>query len=198
VFFRLAILALVSALAAAQYSHLSDADLGAEIARQYRARYGVVDMPSAKTYLERIAAEAGRALDANHECCRIELLQGSAGAPQWPQAGLDGRIFVPIKSLVLAQDEAAFVRRMAHAVAHVQQDRTVDADGLPPIRVAFHGAWCDKPGAVPADMRAEFESRERKADEAAEIALGAVALGSSEFEQLRSVLSRPEPPPPVP
>ena len=199
---RFTMFGLCAGLASAQsLNSPDDTDLGEVIARGYRDRYGVVDMPLARGYFERVAAEAARALGLERPCCRIEVLRGYAGAPPWPQAGVDGRIYVPIKSILREQDERAFAFRMTHAVAHVLQDSipdALDAEGLAPIRVSLHGIWCGKPEAAPGDMRAEYQGRERSADEAASVAVKAIALGTGEFEELRKRLSLPEPPIPPP
>jgi hypothetical protein len=171
-----------------------EAVLGAAMAGDFRERHGTLDNREAQTYLDRIVRELVAAQPGGGHCCSVELY-ASANAAAKPTAFPGGYLFVPARLFSNSPDEEAFVHAVAHAVAHVRQRDWVPEGTVSYANIPLIFAWAmdDEAESIPLGMRAEFEARERRAEEAAAQSGPAVTTGTGEFERLR-----PPPPPPRP
>jgi hypothetical protein len=185
-----------SAVLAQDRAAEKEAALGAVMAQQFRERGGMLDIAEARAYLERVVGELAAAQPGDGECCTVELF-ARAEAEGKPAPYPGGYLFVPAKLFLTSADEEAFVRALAHAVAHVRQRDWIMASAANYVRgpVTFAGPVDDRADSLPKGMRAEFEGREARADEAAEEFAQAVKTGTGEFERLRdrAPLATPRP-----
>ena len=170
--------------------------LGALMAQQFRQRHTPLDIPEAKAYVERLAGELAAAQTGDGKCCTVELY-AAAEAPSKPTAYPGGYLFVPAKMFFTSTDEDAFVRTLAHAIAHIRlRDwQTMPAAYSSLAQPMLSLAEGDGPENVPLAMQEKFEARERLADEAAEKSVKAVTTGTGEFERIRDQAPLPTPRP---
>ena len=171
--------------------------LGALMAKQFRERNGTVEIPEAQAYLERVVSEIAAAQPGDGPCCSVALY-AAAEAPGKPTAYPGGHLFVPAKLFFTSETEADFVRSLAHAVAHIRQrdwNTNSAAVNHASIPLTFIGSEQDEASALPMGMRAEFDAREQRADEAAEQSVKAVTTGTGEFERIRDKAPLPTPRP---
>jgi predicted Zn-dependent protease len=151
------------------YSLEKEAALGRALADDFRRRVPPVDDVDLRAYVTKVVARLNELAQSPFPIT-IEISGGTDFKPD--TVGLPGGyLFVPLRLLASAQDEAELARPVAHAIAHIAIRQTtrqatrgqiVNSAAVPLI---FLGGWGhDDATMIPLGFRKFQEEREAQAD----------------------------------
>ena len=184
-------------LAGQDWSAEKEAVLGAGLAREYRSRMGAIESDAASAYLNALAE---RLRTGDMPRLQLGLVTNEPHGPlPFPAALPGGYIFVPVRLIVDAPDEASFARQLAHSMAHIALGhlRPVPARGgsenAPAIPLTFRGSPCAPGILVPRLLEESRERFEAEAEAQADRLMQSFAE-DQRFAALQAELRALEPP----
>ena len=157
-----------------EWSPAKEAALAKGLVSEYRRNLQIVESETANSYLTAVADRLRMSLPAQTPAIRITVQANEPSGPmEFPASFPGGEVFVAVRLIVDAPEEAVFVRKLAHAMAHISerhQMRAVfrgDTANIARIPLVVAGGL-DRPALVPSSMQAKFQQFETEAEELAE------------------------------
>ncbi|HWB96327.1 MAG TPA: M48 family metalloprotease, partial [Bryobacteraceae bacterium] len=145
------------------------AALEARLAAEAQRRTTAISDPEIFRYVKQIGARLATVMPPpSHHYEFVVIAENLNGSTHEPFSLPGGTIFVPLRLLADAQDEAEFAGMLAHAMSHVAlyepERQNPLVQGVPlytGINMSLGGSY---PGAVPLSLAQTMRARERSAD----------------------------------
>src|SRR5579862_4761721 len=151
------------------YSLEKEAALGKALADDFRRRVPSVDDANLRAYVTKVAARLNELVQSPFPIM-VEISGATDFKPD--TVGLPGGyLFVPLRLLASAQEEAELARPVAHAMAHIatrqatRQATQGQMVNLATVPLIFMGGWAHDDGTqIPMGFRKLQEEHEAQAD----------------------------------
>lgn len=157
-------------------------------AAEIRRQSTPLSMPAVQSWIDRIGNRLAAGFRSGIDW-RFDLTADASATEPLSVPG--GTVFVPVGAIMAAEDEQAFIRLLAHHMAHAANPNSlvpVRANGVG-IPMIFMGAGHDRQLLVPKAFTAHVEQLEREADAIAGEALTEVeVLSSGHFEIIQELV----------